>query len=412
MFEGWLSLGGDEVLNSERTMAYLKRFLPTLDVRPCEPCQDLNNALGDSDYIDPKYDTAPWYRLTDPDTHNFYGMYPLSIQGIHDSTSMTSVTQFVGDGGFQSAVRHGTKEVRIRGLMVGANKDAVYAGVRWLRSTLNKVPCGRGVDCPGRDLQFFINCPGAPTSAVAKGRIAKYRRTMYQVEVLDGLRIIREYKFRTSGWAAEVDYVLSIGVPWAYSDLEPGVTSTGLVGTPVNEVACPPISNAYADLILDPNDGALPQPPQPPNIYSVTMPANWTRYSAVIPQSKVDRWGRVTPVVKVATKNNPARNIRVRFYLDTDSLPGLDVPECSWEGEFLVTYVPPQSTLTIDGIRRTSTLALGSVTRAASHLVLGTNGRPPTWPRMACDSSYLVVIDADTGLSSNETVTVQVAVGE
>lgn len=417
MYEGYLSIGvvGDmhEVLNAERTLAYAKRFLPTVNVAECLPCSRIYNALGQAPYVDPKFDTAPWYHLNDPDSANFYGLYPLSIQGVDDSTSRTLVTEFTGDGGFQSQVRHGAKEIRIRGVMLGLNRDAVTAGIRWLRSVLDWVPCGRGDICPGRELVFYRNCPGAATSAAATGLVEKYRRTMYQVEVLDGLRVTGEHKFKAGGWGAEVEFTLSVGVPWAYSDFVPSVTSTGLTGVAVNEVTCPVLMDAYADLVLDPNDGALPRPPAPPNVYTAAMPANWSRYTAVIPQSTVARWGRITPKIHVQAKANPIRMLRVRFYLDNNSLPGLDVPECSWEGEFLVTYVPAWSTLTIDGVRRNAEVLIGGLYwRTATHLVLGSSGRPPTWPRMACDSSYLVVIDSDVALTSQEKVTVEVAVGE
>lgn len=417
MYEGYLAFGDAddmrEILNAERTLAYARRFIPTVDVAECLPCDRIHNALGHAPYVDPKFDTAPWYHLNDPDTANFYGLYPLSIQGIDDSTSKTMVTEFTGDGGFQAQVRHGTKEVRVRGVLLGLNRDGVQAGVRWLRSVLDWVPCGRGEICPGRELLFFRNCPGAATSAAAKGLVEKYRRRMYQVEVLDGLRVIGEHKFNQGGWAAEVEFTLSVGVPWAYTDFVPAVTSTGLTGTAVTQVTCPGLTDAYSDLVLDPKGPNLSRPPAPPNVYTAVMPSTWIRYTAVIPQSTVARWGRLTPRVQVQAKANALRMVRVRFYTDTNARPGLDVAECSWEGEFLVTYVPSWSTLTIDGVRRNAELLIGGTYwRTATHLVLGSSGRPPTWPRMACDSAYLVVIDANSPLTSQDKVTIEVAVGE
>lgn len=412
MFQGYLSVAGREIINSERTAAYVRRFLPTLNLNECEKCSDVHNALSQSRYLHPRYDTAPWYRLNDPDTENFYGLYPLAVQGVEDSTSQTLVTQFTTDGGFQSMVRHGTKEVRVRGVLIGKNRDGVGAGLRWLHTILNAVPCGWGQECYGREITYFTNCPGAPTSAAGRAKIAKYRRTLYRVEVLDGARVIQEQTL-SSGALMEVEFTFSVGVPWAFADTTRAVTSSLLTGAVVNETNCPPRSDAYSSLVVDPNLPPLSRPPVPPSLNVVDMPDNWVRYTAVIPRSTTARWGRLTPVVKFVTGAQPVRNVRVRFYRDPDGKPGLSVPVCDWDGDFFLTYMPAHSVLTVDGIRRDTRLKVGSATELpAAHLVVGSQGRPPTWPTMGCDTPYLVVIDADNGLGTNTQVLVDVAVGE
>lgn len=409
MFTGYLSLGGAEIANSARTLAYTARHLPGLDLRGCDACDGMHNALNSPPYASPEFDTAPWYEITDPDTIDFYGLYVTSVDGLEDSSATLTVTELIGDGAVHSQSRHGGKEVRVRGILVARTRAGMNAGMRYLKSTTDGIPCGAGVDCLERTLQWFTECPGAVTSAIAAGLVSQYRRTSYRVKMLDGLSVVREHPVR-NGFVTEVEFTLAVGVPWSFTDLVPTVTSTGLPTSTVAEVTCSPQS-AYDDLLLDPSGPVLPQPPVPPAVSVIDMPTSWSRRTAVIPESKVRRWGRLAEVIEVNTGGSALRNLRIRFYLDDNGLPGLDYPECDYEGEFLVTYVPANSSMRIHGILRTIEVLTPSGVKPAGHLVMGSDGRPPTWPTLGCIRPYLVVMDAASGLGSANVV-ISIALGE
>jgi hypothetical protein len=406
MFNGYLSLGGVELVNSHRFRTYMSRFLPGVTVR-CEGCEGMHNALGHAAYTTPNVSgtgRAPWYRAQQPDSANFYGFFPLTIAGIEDSTQELNLTELAGHGAAPGLARHTSKEIRVRGIMYGKDSAALAAGMTWLRSVLADEPCGQGLDCGGRELQFFTACPGATTVAAANANVNKYGRVMYDVEVLQGVRIVEEVASK-AGAAVVVEFVLVAGVPWIHTFATPAVTTTGVTPTAAPEVYCAPQTDAYSNLVLDPNITNVKRPPRPPLIEPIKMPASWNRYTMNVATTITDRNGVMVPTINLHTGGADRRMVRVRFYRAGNS------GSCDYEGEFLVTYAPSGSRLEIDSIRQKATLVKGGVEYPAGNLVLGSNGRPAVWPAMACDTAYHVVVDSQGSLGDAR-VTVDLSVRE
>jgi hypothetical protein len=116
------------------------------------------------------------------------------------------------------------------------------------------------------------------------------------------------------------------------------------------------------------------------------------------------------PTVFVITGATPRRQLRVRFHRQGKS------GSCDFEGEFYILYVPANSILTIDAVDRTVRVSVGATTgvgddKPAANLVVGSGGRPPTWPSMACGTSYTVTVDAAGGLQGT-TVATDVSIRE
>lgn len=146
--DSWLSLGGVELVNRSRLNAYA---LGTGLVRDCDcDCQDTAMALGDSPYGRIETDTAPWYDPNIIASTEFFGLMPLNVQGLDDSTRSLVTVEGVGDGGAVAGQRRRSRDIRIHGLLVAATERGLDYGKRWLDLAL---------DGCGDDLCFFSACP-------------------------------------------------------------------------------------------------------------------------------------------------------------------------------------------------------------------------------------------------------------
>lgn len=403
MYDGFASLGDTEVLNKARTAAYIRRFLPGIDVL-CKDADVLHLALQDPAYISPQVDGAPWYRASNPATAKFYGLFPSDIKGDEDSTRELTVTELAGGGAIQSLPRHGSKEIRFRVSLFALDEEGMQAGLTWLRAVLDDSPCGdSGARCEGRDLYFYAANPSAPTSAAALALADKHLRVMHRVEPLEGPRIVAKLPSKYGQWW-EVEFILNAGLPWAFTVPAPVTTTTNIAPTTVAETYCPTQTDAYDQLVVDPQSPGVARPPRPPLIEPFVMPTQWNRYQMSIGTVFGERAGRLVPVVKLTTGGTAARKVRVRFY--RNGYQGA----CDFEGEFFITYVPANSVLTIDGPRKKMTVRTGGKDKPAGNLVIGSDGRPALWPTMACNSSYWVVVESVGALAG--TVTTDLSIRE
>lgn len=166
MFDHFLAVGGNEVVNSLRAYGYATTSdCPMYWLR--DPgCPSVSEVERDSDYTFGNIADAPWYDPDDPDTTSrFLGLYGLAIEGLSDSTRAAVVTERNGDGAQVSGYRHGSREVRVRGWMTAQGEDAMEAGMTWLRNVLEPDACGvHGGSCGESDSAFFVDCPPARRS--------------------------------------------------------------------------------------------------------------------------------------------------------------------------------------------------------------------------------------------------------
>lgn len=166
MFNGFLSVGGNEVVNSERTYGYANSTDCPVQWLDDPECGQVADAEGDEAYLFGNIDDAPWYDSDISDlSSRFLGLYGVDIAGLSDSTRSAVVTQRNGDGAVVSGYRHGPREVRVRGWMTAMGTDALEYGMTWLRNVLEPSACGQhGSVCGESDAAFFVDCPPARTS--------------------------------------------------------------------------------------------------------------------------------------------------------------------------------------------------------------------------------------------------------
>ena len=160
MFNGWLSFGGRELINAERTRRYVDNFAINLGLQDCEDCPDIQLALEDDIYESPALDDAPWYDPNVPESADFYGVWPLDIEGMEDSTREVGFTEGITDGGSPGGERLASRPIRATGVLIGANQRAIVYGMKWLRNAMSPPPCmDHGGSCNGSKLCYYAACP-------------------------------------------------------------------------------------------------------------------------------------------------------------------------------------------------------------------------------------------------------------
>lgn len=404
MFNGYLKMAGQEIINSARTEAYAKAFLPGLEVLPISA--GLRERLGHIPYVSPAADRAPWYRAENPASARFYGLYPTALDGDDDSTRSIDVTELSGDGAVHSMPRHGSRDLRFVVMALAADHEALEEGMAWLRNALDPGGCvANSLGCGGWDAQMFASLPASPGAP-------NPLRNWYKVELLEGPRVTQRFASKRVA-TVKLEFILNAGVPWPFTPME-RVTSldmnTGVVSVtdPANE-DCSAVESAYDKFINDPYFTAITPPPKapvvaPPNILDIS---SWRRRTVPVPLTVTQRWGRTVPVVTVDAHSRALQQVRLRFYRRTVNLQG-----CDYEGEFLISYLPPNSTMTLNAITKEARVTLpDGTTVPGEHLLYGSDGLPFMWPTLSCRDAYTFVVDMMPG-NTDLVVTLDVAVRE
>ena len=401
MFPGYMTINGTEILNSSRTKAYVDSFAPSIGVKCTHAL--LRTALGHAAYVSPTADAAPWYTANVPASAKFYGLIPMRIQGADDSTQKIETVELVSDGGVHVSPRHAVREIRVTAVAIALDDEGLAAGLAWLRDVLANDGCRDGVGCFGRTVKMFVSAPDTT------GEAASMTRWFYNVEVEQGVKVTKELPSK-AGAMVQIEFILAAGMPWQFTS-ETTVATLAMNGasnfTDPGGENCSVATEAYTNFISDPFYTAIAPPPQapnilPPNILTIT---SWRRLTATIPAASAIRPGRPIPVITVVASSTATQYIRLRFYRSDAGVDG-----CDYVGEFLISYLPGGSTMTIDGRTKqvNVTLSSGAVVPGA-HLLYGSAGRPFAWPNMSCDYTYTMTADMFPG-QTNVSVTLKTAV--
>lgn len=166
-YNGFLSLGGVELINATRTEEYIEHELPTFPMRTRVGTDALRLALGDEPYENPAVDDAPWVDHSDPATYGFYGLIPLAIEGLDSSTRGAALVEGILDGGTVGHVRRSMKPVRVSAVLVARDQAGLEAGQTWLDAALNPSSCdNHSGTCGAADLCYFRQAPEFDPTAV------------------------------------------------------------------------------------------------------------------------------------------------------------------------------------------------------------------------------------------------------
>lgn len=404
MWSGYLTLGGNEVINVERTVAYARQDGSGWLRDPLKS-QHLHQVLSERKYQSALQDgDVPWGDPDDPDTWNFYGVYPLAVDGIDDSTRTSQITENIGDGGNAGRIRHGTRQMVFNTLLLGQDDAAVNAGMAWLRQALTTSDCEGKRGCEGTDLCFFAAEPPWQANRADCGE--DYLRTIKNVTVTSGPQVTAKNVMSDGASVWTVTWTATAGIPWHY-------------GVPVNIVRQFPnphkmthISGAEADTqghkvpettcksksyrpVWDPACPDLVTPPDvpQPDLGCYTPPKAWRRYQFHVPAYLVPAWTDIVPYIQVHTGTDDLRNVRIRMYADPHGTFHPDTHPCQFCADFVISYCPDSATLEIDGLLETVTVYTAGQARRGDGLVFGTDGMPFVWPSLSCGIAYVVTVD-------------------
>ncbi len=154
-WDGYATFAGVEIINRARTQRYMQDAAPGVLAQCSCDCTELHRVVGDDPYSNPAMDEAPWYDPDDPASAEFFGLYPLRIQGLNDSTRTATVIQSLGPGGSVIGKRRATKDVRVRGILLASTDRGMEYGNDWLNSVLD----GACTSCEGDAFCYFSSCP-------------------------------------------------------------------------------------------------------------------------------------------------------------------------------------------------------------------------------------------------------------
>ena len=250
-----------------------------------------------------------------------------------------------------------------------------------------------------REVVVEYRLPGDPDTC-----FNKYARQLRQVRCIDGPRTIDEYELST-GAMERVEFSFVAESPWVWG-LPQHVLD--VAGSTVNKTK--PRADAYkmkrtlpvvkppkvTPLVVDPAAPKIPAAPRPLFPTGSSKEPDWySPYALYIPDGMVPLWGDAVPILAIHTGANAANAVRVRFYpRPLDAQWPEDVDPASACGEFVIDYIPPHATFTLNGRDEMATgKQSGGRGSDGGHLLSGTGNDLFTWPVISCGTGYWVVVD-------------------
>lgn len=382
MLKNNLFLEGEEFLYSPRTLGYIKKNYPYIEVKCDDETPALNSVLIPGGVSDPVADEAPWAKGGSAISGEFFGGVINTLEGLYDSTQVGNSTELKDYGAVHHEPHFSAREILVAVTLYASTNRGLRFGLDWLKSVIDDSFCGTGfgADCNGMSLQWYT----------VDSSSASHLYEVMDVKVLQGVKEKGRPQHRELK-AMEVEFILMAGSPfvfnmtpsWTASNIEDGTATAS-----VTETSCDPQGDAYDELVTDPADGVVVRPPRPPSINPLPMPDTWTnRISLPLPESLTEEWAQVVFHVSIAA-TAVRRHVRLRVYPDS-ATPG----SCGYSGEMYFTYIPTGSTIHVDGRTREIYLMKSGKRIPASNLVLGSAGRPLKWPVVDCRIPHRIEVD-------------------
>jgi len=430
----------DEITNALRTSAYMVNGLrpPTyVNVQECG-CDALPSLLPalcggvesvpSGGYTTPAIDNAPWYDPTVPESALFAGLLIDTVEGLDRGSATRTVTRLQGGRASLGPLMKHERAIDFEGTLHGASCCAVAYGQRWLNSVLARW-CGGDPDCAEADLLFLEGCPETAATACLPGAgIDEAARSPWRrvgnVGLTEGPVVIERYGQGCGSCGCSpsmrVRFTLTAGDPDVYS--LPTTLASGPLADDLGDNCldlkwqCGVPEVCPTELAInDPACGNIPPPPVPlvpSSCYCEPLAAMRT----VVPVTlSVPRWSSAVASVRVSTGAAPLRNVSVSLYRRDGAECGEDPSICDLLAASGISYIAPNSTLTVDSTRRRAVVDTPDGRRfTGGRFLYPAFGSTRKWLEMPCGGDYCIVVDADAfnpGLDATFTVDVQLRDG-
>jgi hypothetical protein len=260
MWNGYLAMGGLEVLNSPRAVAYSRSAgCPSTWLSDPDPCDTLEEALGHTEYDAESIQNAPWYDARVPESARFYGAYVIALSNLSDATTEAESVQRIGAGSVVTGIREASRRVRATVMLTAEGMDALEHGAQWLKATTKANACGvHGDACGKADLEFFVSCPPSisdyPMVQDWEAAVDANLRHLHNVSRISGPLTEQEMMSEDGRhYGRIVQLIFEAETPWVFSktrtvDLPPTIPSI-IEDTPYNLVKNPS-ANAVAGTVV------------------------------------------------------------------------------------------------------------------------------------------------------------------
>lgn len=261
-YEGFLSVGGVEVVNTERARGYARSAGCPSYVITADVCEGLGDALASEPYVYDNITSAPWYDRSLSDlSGRFYGVVGLTISGVTDSTRTFSRTEGVTNGGTNGRSRKGMRSLRVTATLLADGDDALDYGAQWMSSVFDG-GCGQHNDaCAMTDAEFLAVCP--PPFDADSGTIDEYvlqidalRRYVHDIAI-SGPITVSELHFGGDFVGRQVEFTISSERAWVYGKrkaltLAPSLP-TVMEDTPFNRIPYPSAELGSGSVVIATN---------------------------------------------------------------------------------------------------------------------------------------------------------------
>ena len=232
-WDGYVLYGGTEIINVARTEAYAKRAqLPWF--KTVYDNDSLPAMLGET-YSSPAIDGAPWTDPNAPESYSFYGVFPLQVGGLEDSSRQATVVESIRDGGNPGRLRHGTKAVTFSAVLIGEDEAAVNYGFAWLKTALLAGPCGPTGDCNGDDLCYLAS---EPIVDLGGSSYTLTPATVAATVDYDGGTASAAGGTVYDGGGASDDNIVQVDLDGGFAFLDPGQSPPTVTVTPIDPTEC------------------------------------------------------------------------------------------------------------------------------------------------------------------------------
>lgn len=241
--------------------------------------------------------------------------------------------------------------------------------------------------------------------------VEDYERHYHDVAAISGPTTIADVPL-THGAAREVEFLLEATSPFVYGAIKQVIRNPA-TALPSRGFDDAPEVVFTANPLIDPDCPPMPLPPRAPTIIDACAEdevGSWVRHWVEIPADRVSAWAATVPLVTLTTSNEAIRQVRVRVHPNPFGWAADEIDPNGYCSEFIVSYLPPNSSVTLDGrLNRASAQVGGAAPVPASHLLYGTGGTPMSWPELSCGIPYVLTIDTPPTQNDNLAIELSLA---